>query len=1013
LLKRNLGLLAASVVFAVCCVYFAPRILAQSITPTPEQLQMFEGLTPEQQQSILQAIGGGGSLGGLGGLSGLGGLGGLGGNPSNLPGSRSTQSDLRQQLGQQYRRPSEEEEEPEPVIPQLRAQDWVIVEIDYQLGPRAVPPSLQALYSAQASGQTNSSASSSGSPSGTAQQSGQTGQAAAITAAATGQSSGMNSGSTGANANGASSNSPLGQLSDEDRMRLEAFMVLVRSKNPYQLSRDGALTLPGFLPMPLLGLTEEQATLRLKVEPAFRGLEVRLTRLPLKKTGVEGLKPFGYDLFDRAPSTFAPMTNVPVPSEYLVGPGDQLQVQLYGAQNKTLKLTVGRDGVLNFPELGPIAVSGQTFDSVKDALEARVARQMTGVRASVSMGDTRTIRVFVLGEARNPGTYTISGLGTITSALYAAGGVRKAGSLRTIELKRHGALVRRLDLYDLLIRGDTTDDTKLLQGDVVFVPSIGATVSIDGEVHRPAIYEIRSESSVLDVLQLAGGTTPEADPSKAMLTRIEASERRVVIPLDLSGLGARASVRNGDVLRVMRLRPTLDAGVRVEGYVYTAGAFAYHDGIRLSDIIRSVDDLRPGADIHYLLIRRESPLDRHVSVFSVDLEAALRAPGSKADLELMPRDRITVFDLASGRDRVIQPVLDELRLQGSTGVPTTVVHIDGRVHVPGDYPLEPNMTVRDLIRAGGGTLDSAYGRVAEVTRYSVSNGESRHTELIRIDLAAAMRGDPAANLVLLPFDTLSVREVPLWGEAERVTLRGEVRFPGVYSIRRGETLKSVVLRAGGLTDFAFPEGSVFTRESLKKHEQEELDLLAERMQRDLAILALQSAQTVSGQGGAAALSVGQSLLGQLRASKAVGRLVIDLPRMLHSPTDSPGDVILRGGDELAVPRTQQQVTVIGEVQGPTSLLYSAHLSRDDYIALSGGTTRRADRGRIYVVRANGSVIAAEGSRWFDHGSGVRIKPGDTIVVPLDAEKMPSLPFWQAVTQILYNVAIAVLAVNSL
>ncbi len=285
-----------------------------------------------------------------------------------------------------------------------------------------------------------------------------------------------------------------------------------------------------------------------------------------------------------------------------------------------------------------------------------------------------------------------------------------------------------------------------------------------------------------------------------------------------------------------------------------------------------MDDLRPGADIHYLLIRARNPRSIVMyRVFSVDLEAALKAPGSKADLELMPRDRITVFDLASGREQVIQPVLDELRLQGSAGLPSTVVHVDGRVHVPGDYPLEPNMTVRDLVRAGGGTVDSAYGRAAEVTRYSVGDGESRHTELISIDLAAAMRGDPAANIILLPFDTLSVREVPLWGETERVTLRGEVRFPGVYSIRRGETLKSVVVRAGGMTEFAFPEGSVFTRDSLRKREQEQLDMLADRMQRDLAILALQSAATVSGGGGAGALSVGQALLGQLRASKAVGQ----------------------------------------------------------------------------------------------------------------------------------------------
>ncbi len=271
-------------------------------------------------------------------------------------------------------------------------------------------------------------------------------------------------------------------------------MELIRSRNPYQLTRDGALLLPGFAPIPLLGLTEEQATLRLRIEPAFRDVDIRITRLPLKKTGPEGLKLFGYDLFNRAPSTFAPATNVPVPSDYIVGSGDELDVQLYGSQNRSLRLFVGRDGRVSFPEIGPINVGGQLFSSVRASIESRVERQLIGVRASVSMGETRSIRVFVLGEARRPGSYVISGLGTMTSALYAAGGVKTIGSLRRVALKRQGAVVRQLDLYDLLIRGDTTDDAKLLQGDVIFVPPVGATASIDGEVKRPAIYEIKNES---------------------------------------------------------------------------------------------------------------------------------------------------------------------------------------------------------------------------------------------------------------------------------------------------------------------------------------------------------------------------------------------------------------------------------------------------------------------------------------------------------------------------------------
>jgi len=285
------------------------------------------------------------------------------------------------------------------------------------------------------------------------------------------------------------------------------------------------------------------------------------------------------------------------------------------------------------------------------------------------------------------------------------------------------------------------------------------------------------------------------------------------------------------------------------------------------------------------------------------------------------------------------------------------------------------------------------------------------TQLINVDLGAALRGDLTANLKLQPFDTLSVKEVPEWQSQESVTLRGEVRFPGTYAIRRGETLKSVLGRAGDLTPYAFPEGSVFTRDELKRREQEQIDQLADRMQRDVALLALQAAGANQA-GAATALSVGQSLLVQLKGVKAVGRLVIDLPRLQKSGVGSTFDVVLRGGDTLAVPRFEQQVTVIGEVQNVTSHLYNPQLTRDDYIALSGGVTRRADRGKIYVVRASGSVLASEGSRWFQH-SQTTIKPGDTIVVPLDTEHIPALPLWTQVTQIMYNLAIAVLAVKAI
>jgi protein involved in polysaccharide export with SLBB domain len=427
-----------------------------------------------------------------------------------------------------------------------------------------------------------------------------------------------------------------------------------------------------------------------------------------------------------------------------------------------------------------------------------------------------------------------------------------------------------------------------------------------------------------------------------------------------------------------------------------------------------VDDLQPNADLHYLLIRRELPPDRRITVLSADVAAALKTPGSKADVELLPRDQIMVFDLASGRDHTIQPVLDELRLQANSDRPTQVVHVDGRVKVPGEYPLEDGMTIADLVRAGGGLSDAAYGGKAELTRYKVEDGETRRTDLIEIDLAQALKGNSKENIKLEPFDILSVKELSQWHTQESVQLTGEVRFPGRYDIKRGETLVSVLARAGGLTPYAFPEGSVFTREELKKREQEQMDMLADRMQTDLAAMSVAAvAAGQPGAGGTSTVQVGQYLLGQLRSQKAVGRLVIDLPDMMKKRMGSSLDVILRDGDQLIVPRFQQQVTVIGEVQSATSHLYNRDLARDDYVALSGGVTPRADKSRIYVVHANGSVVAASGHRWFEpNGKNMRIQPGDTVVVPLDTERLPTLPFWTAVTTIIYNLSIAVVALHS-
>jgi protein involved in polysaccharide export with SLBB domain len=792
----------------------------------------------------------------------------------------------------------------------------------------------------------------------------------------------------------------------------QVFIESVLRRNPYQLDRSAALQLPGLEPIALGGLSEQQANRRLAADPSLRRFQTTVTRLPVSRTGLAGLKPFGYDLFNDSPSTFAPLNDVPVPADYTLGAGDQLTVQLFGAQNRTLRLMVGRDGRVNFPELGPIPVAGKKFDAVREDIEARVARQMIGTQVSVGMGDTRSISVFVVGEANKPGSYTVSGLSTITSALYASGGIKTTGSLRDIQLKRRGTVVQRLDLYDLLLRGDTTHDGKLQAGDVIFIPTVGPTATVEGEVLRPAIYELRGNTPLSALITLAGGFTPDADERRVTVVRRGEDQRLVAFDFPQNTQTGRGEkLRNGDSIRVARVRPTLDAGVTLEGHVFRPGAVAWREGLRLTQLISSVDELRPNADLGYVLIRREMPQDRRLVVLSADLGAALRQPGGDADIRLAARDRVIVFDSASSRRQVLDPLLADLRRQSGLEAPTEIISIGGRVKAPGEYPLEPGMRISDLLRAGGQLDDAAFGGKAELTRLRSTGGE-RASELLEIDLAAVRRGDPTADVTLQAFDTLTIKELPEWGKQESIILRGEVRFPGSYPIRRGETLRSVLERAGGVTSLAFAQGSIFTRRELMEREQQQIDRLTERLQSDLAATSIQLSQGGQTPQTAQSVASAQGLLGQLKGSKAMGRLVIDLDAVLAGSIGARSDVLLRDGDQLVIPRLRQEVTVLGEVQNGTSHLYQSGLTRDDYVALSGGLSRKADKGRVYVVRANGSVVGAN-SGWFGRSGQASIQPGDTIVAPLDTERLPPLPLWQAVTSIIYNAAIAVAAVGSL
>ena len=801
---------------------------------------------------------------------------------------------------------------------------------------------------------------------------------------------------------------PIETLTTQQRRDLAEDAVLQKliGSHLFVLDDSGVLSLQGLEFIPLLGLSEADINRRLAAEPFLSLFSIDARILSQQPIGIEALKPFGYEVFKPRDASLNSPSSGPVPPDYVLGPGDSVRVQLFGNVNGIYEYEVSRDGILNLPEIGPVTVAGMPFSEFRTDLNKRVQQMLIGTQVSVTMGQLKTIRVYVLGDVNRPGSVVVSGLETMTGALYRSGGVSLVGSLRNIQLKRNGKVVSSLDAYDLLIRGDTSGNSRLQPGDVIFVPPIGKTVSIGGAVNRPAIYEVKRLTTAADLVGLAGGLTPEAYAEGARLQRINQNGERTVLSVNLNAESANLiRVINGDALLIPEVLPEVENAVELAGQVHRPGDYPWYPGMRLTDLIESTEELKPGVDTDYILIRREGKKGEPITALSASISAALQAPGSADDILLEAGDTVNVFGLALGRQRTVEPLLEELELQATIDSPLQRVQVSGNVRAPGEYPLESEMRVGDLIRAGGNLSENAYALEAELTRYSVQTGGVRETEVVNVDLYAIRRGDEQADVVLKEHDYLRIKRVPEWDSIWTVTLEGEVVFPGAYRVQRGESLADVIQRAGGLTSGAFPEGAVFLRETLREREKEQIETLARRMEADLAALSLQAAD--SGRGDT--LRTGQVLLEQLNNTEAVGRLVINLKRDVGN---SVGDIEVRDGDQLLVPTVTQVVTVLGETQQNSSHLYQSGLSRDEYIDLSGGLTRRADKKLIYVVRANGAVVAANRSRWLGRGKKTDIRPGDTIVIPLDTDRMRPLTFWGNVTQILYQGAIAVAAIKT-
>jgi polysaccharide biosynthesis/export protein len=784
-------------------------------------------------------------------------------------------------------------------------------------------------------------------------------------------------------------------------------------------------------------------------------------------SNVRPLERFGLNVFRRgeANPAYLPM-DLPVGPNYVVGPGDSLSIDLWGGVSQRLLRTVDREGRVALPEAGPILVSGRTLGDVQQEVQRVLRTQFRDVSADVSLQRLRTVRVYVVGDVSSPGAYDVSSLSTPLNALFAAGGVTQQGSLRQLQHYRGKQLIQEVDAYDLLLHGIRGDLERLENGDSLLVPPLGPTVKVDGMVRRPALYELHSEKTLEDALDLAGGILPAAALRHIEVQRLMAHEKRTMLSVEIGEASDPEAIRtqlrgfavqDGDEIHIFPIAPYNSASIYLEGHVLRPGRYSYKPEMNLTDVVTSYSDLLPEPSVRYAEIIRLHAPDYHPVVETFDLAAALGHPETAPKLE--PLDTVRIFGrydfepdpevLITGevrapgryrtsgqqhlRDAIYQAGgvtpdawLDSAQLfrrqpDGTTRVfsinlrdaltgdplnnvlvqprdrilvhrqPEQVspasVYVRGDVARPGRYPLAANMRVSDLVRSAGGLLRSANPDSGDLTHYAISNSSGERVQAGHQDLslAAALAGNEDQNLPLNDGDVLTVPQQAGWNDIGAVvTLRGEVRKPGAYGIRQGERLSSLLKRAGGLLPTAYPRAAVFERNEVREFQQKSRQELIQRLEQESTVVKTSASTTGADEAALqqAAIQQRQRALDALRRAPVSGRLVIHLRTDHKSFESSPDDIELRAGDSLTIPKQPGGVLVIGQVYNANALTYAPGRNAGWYLSRAGGATQLANKGAIFIVRADGSVTSGrQGSLWSGGALSATMGPGDAIVVP--------------------------------
>ncbi|MBS1243687.1 MAG: periplasmic polysaccharide biosynthesis/export protein [Deltaproteobacteria bacterium] len=704
---------------------------------------------------------------------------------------------------------------------------------------------------------------------------------------------------------------------------------------------------------------------------------------------------FGHELFD--PRAEIPVIGeaLPVPDNYVVGPGDELVVKLWGRLEGTYRLRVDRDGKVFLPKMGPLSVAGKTLGEVKTLLRNRFGTTAE-VNSDVSIGQMKGFIVSVLGEVQAPGRYQVSTFHTAFQSIAMAGGIKDIGSLRRVQVKRGTETPREIDIYDFLLRGDVTHDIRLTPGDAVFVPVVGPLVAVAGEVRRPAIYELKGERAIREVVETAGGLAPSAYKRRVQVERLEGNRARVAIDLNLEEAEPALStfqLKDGDILRILAVLPEMENVVEVEGNVQRPGKYEWTPGLTVASLVPDEKFFLQDTFLDYALVTRLEGPDRLKVILPVNLRKIIVDRDAASDVALQPMDTLTVYNVSSFRERMVATV-------------------EGEVRNPGAYEILPGTRVSDLVKLGGDLTRNASLEEAEIARLT---GDRKNTTILTIDLGRALSGDPAQDLLIRDQDQLMVRPMPDILEQRYITLAGEIRSPGVYAARKGERLSSILRRAGGFTQGAFLRGAIFTRVSVQRRQQELIDRTVEDLEQEVARTSMKETaasldkEDVETQ--KQVLETRKLLLSRLRSVRSQGRVIVRLSE--HDKLEgTENDLVIEPGDQLMVPRTPQVVNVMGRVYNPTAVVFNpANSTTGYYLQKVGGPTEDADRDHIFVVQADGSILTkttADRGFWMMGDSGLmssKLEAGDAIVVPEKLAFSKVMKDVKDITQIMMQLAV--------